>query len=71
MGAKYKYPEIHPPESLRRYSKKEKRNTSTKKLTQIRKKRKKEKTSARKLTQISKKNDALNASKLTTESVTP
>jgi hypothetical protein len=34
-------------------------------------KKKKEKKSARKLTQISKKNDALNALKLTTESVTP
>jgi hypothetical protein len=42
IGAKYKYTEIHPPESLRRYSKQEKRNTSTKKRTQIGKKRKKE-----------------------------
>jgi hypothetical protein len=34
-------------------------------------KNKNKNTSARKLTQIRKKNDALNASKLTTESVTP
>ncbi len=35
------------------------------------KKKKRNTSAARKLTQIRKKNDALNASKLTTESVTP
>jgi hypothetical protein len=41
MGPKYKYTEIHPPESLRRYSKKEKKKYIHEKLTQIRKKEKK------------------------------